>query len=182
MSLKDIDGRLAESALRLLAKSSWQDLTLAAVARSAKVPLSSVRAHAPSKPALVGLILQRTADQASARYKKDRSAGTARDRIFDVVLTWIEVLAPRKAAIKSLYDGLWRDPLVLAGTRSELLAHAEWLLAVAEADTGRFVSVKVAALTVVLVRALSVWFDDDKQLTRTMAQIDGDLRRGGYLF
>jgi len=182
VSATDIEGRLAESALRLLAKGSWQDLTLAAVARSAKAPLASVRAHAPSKPALTGLILQRTADQAAARYKKDRSSGTARDRIFDVVLTWFEVLAPRRAAIKSLYEGLKRDPLALVGARRELLAHAEWLLALAEADTGRFVSARATALAAVLVRALSVWFEDDQQLTRTMARIDGDLRRAGPLF
>ena len=182
MSAKDIRGRLAESALRLLARSSWQDLTLAAVARSAKVPLASVRAHAPSKPSLIGLILQYTGDQAAVRYKKDRSSGAARDRIFDVVLTWLEVLGPRKAAVRSLYEGIGRDPLALAGARRELLAHAEWLLALAEADTGRIVSVKAAALTLVLARAVSVWLEDDKQLTKTMARIDGDLRRAGPLF
>ncbi len=177
----DVEARLADSALRLLARTSWSDLTLAAVARSAKVPLASLRAHAPSKPALIGLILLHTGDRAAVRYKKDRDAASPRDRIFDVVLTWLEVLGSRKAAVKSLYDGMKRDPLALVDARRELLAHAQWLLALAEADTGRLGPVKAAALCVVLARAISVWFDDDKQLTKTMARLDQDLRRSQWL-
>jgi AcrR family transcriptional regulator len=177
----DINARLAESTLRLLAQTSWSDLTLAAVARSAKVPLATLRAHARSKPALIGLILEHTGDRAAVRYKKDRDAASPRDRIFDAALTWIEVLGPSKAAVKSLYDGLKRDPLALIEARRALLAHAEWLLALAEADTGRVVMAKAAALSVMLARAMSVWFDDDKQLTQTMARLDQDLRRSQWL-
>jgi ubiquinone biosynthesis protein COQ9 len=181
-SAKDLQARLAESAMRLLARSSWSDLTLAAVARSAKVPLATLRAHASSKPALVGLILRRTANLVASRYKNEGDSTSVRDRLFDAVLTWFEVLGRHKAAVKSIYDGLRKDPLALAEARRDLLENAQWLLALAEADTGRAVSLKAAVLSVVLARAIPVWLDDDKQLTKIMARLDQDLRRVGFLF
>lgn len=177
-----VEARLADGALRLLARQSWPELTLAAVARSAKLPLATLRAHAASKSALIGLILQRTGDQAAARYKKDRSATHARDRVFDVAVTWFDVLAPHKAAFQSLYDGLARDPLTLAGARGAFLAHAEWLLVLAEADTGRVGAIKAAVLAVLLTRTIPVWLKDEKDLGKTMARLDEGLRRAGVLF
>jgi AcrR family transcriptional regulator len=173
---------LADAALRILARRSWAELTLAEVARSAKTPLSTLIADVPSKGVLIGLILRRTSDQTAVRYRKDPNSENVRDRVFDVALTWLELLGPHKAAMRSLYRGLGRDPMVLVQTRGAFLAHAESLLALAEADSGRMVALRAAALALTLARAIAVWFDDDKQLTRTMARLDEDLRRAKFLF
>jgi AcrR family transcriptional regulator len=166
----------------MLARRSWSEITLAEVARSAKTPLSTLIAEVPSKPALIGLILRCTFDQTAARYRKDPKSENARDRLFDVVLSWLDLLGPRKAAMRSLYNGLRRDPLALVQVRGALITHAESLLALAEADDGRAVTARAGALVLALARAIGVWLDDDEQLTRTMARLDEDLRRAKFLF
>lgn len=174
--------RLVDAAFRLLARKSWQELTLAETAKAAKIPLAELFSVAPSKPLLLALMLRRVGQETALRYRPDKESSAARERIFDVALTWFECLAARKAAMRALYEGLTRDPLTLVGVRSEILAAAEWLLTLAEADTGSAVQLKGAALGAVLARAIPVWLEDGKDMTKTMARLDGDLRRGAKLF
>jgi AcrR family transcriptional regulator len=174
--------RLADATFRLLAKEGWNALTLAAVARAAKVPLAELHALAPSKPALIGVMLARAGEDAARRYKPGKDSENERDRIFDVALTWFETLGTRKPALRALHEGLRRDPLALIAARGEFVGAAEWLLVLAEADHGRALPLKAAALAALLVRTLPVWLDDDKQMGRTMARLDTGLRRAQWLF
>ncbi len=174
--------RLAEAAFRLLAKQGWNALTLAAVARAAKVPLVELHALAPRKSALVGTMLARAGEETARRYKPDKTNESERDRILDVALTWFETLNARRPALRALHEGLRQDPLALLAARGEFANAAEWLLALAEADSGRALQFKAAAFAALLARALPVWLDDDEEMTKTMAQLDGDLRRARWLF
>ena len=174
--------RLADAAFRLLAKQGWNALTLAAVARAAKVPLAELHALAPSKPALIGVMLARAGEDTARRYEPDNESESERDRIFDVALTWFETLGTRKPALSALQEGLKRDPLALIAARGEFVGAAEWLLVLAEADHGRALPLKAAALAALLVRTLPVWLDDDKEMSKTMARLDTGLRRAQWLF
>ena len=173
---------LADAALKLLAKTCWDELSLARVAKAAKLPLGALQTLAPSKPALLGLILSRFGRDTAARYKPDGASASARDRIFDVAMTWFDVLGARKPALRSLYDGLKRDPLSLVAARGEFVAAAEWLLVLAEADKGPANAVKAAGLALALLRAVPVWLDDGKDMAKTMACLDRDLARAESLF
>jgi AcrR family transcriptional regulator len=175
------DIRLAEAALRLLKKEAWRDLSLADIARAAKVPMTELAAHAPSKPALIGLILRRLGHDVTRVYKPDRDSESARDRLFDVSMIWFDTLARHEDAIRSLYEGLRNDPVALISARNEIVAAAEWLMTLAEADTGPALALRATAFAVTLGRAVPVWLDDDADLTKTMARLDGDLRRGDSL-
>lgn len=186
MPKNDPAATLADATLKLLAKKSWSTLTLAEVAKAAKVRMAPLRSLAAAKPALVGLILRRIGDETATRYRPDKSSRSPRDRIFDVAMTWFEVLAARKAAIRSLYEGLSRDPLSLLAMRAEIAAAAGWLLALAEADTGPLIALRAMGLAGVMARAIPVWLEDGKDMAKTMARLDGDLgqiekllRRGG---
>jgi AcrR family transcriptional regulator len=170
-----IETRLADAALKRLAKTGWSDLTLGDVAKAAKIPLAELQSVA-GKPALIGLILNRIGGETAAHYRADAASQT-RDRIFDVAMTWFDVLAPRKLAVRSLYDGLTRDPLSLLAARGEIVAAASWLLTLAQADTGPVIAVRAMGLAAMLGHALAVWFDDGPDMAKTMARLDGDLRR-----
>jgi hypothetical protein len=173
-----VETRLADAALKLLAKKRWSDLTLVEVAKAAKIPFAQLQPLAASKSALIGLILNRIGGEIASRYKPDKGSHSARDRLFDVAMTWFEVLAARKATIRSLYDGLKRDPLSLLAARGEIVAAAGWLLALAEADTGPAAGFRAIGFALLIARAIPVWLDDGKDMTKTMARLDGDLRRG----
>ncbi|HKD23207.1 MAG TPA: hypothetical protein VKB71_14415 [Rhizomicrobium sp.] len=170
--------RLADSALALLAKKPWRELSLVAVARAAKVPLKELPLYAGAKPALVGLILRRLGESVTTHYKPDSEAQSARDRLFDVAMAWFDGLARHKKAVRALYEGLRADPFTLIDARGEIIAAGEWLMTLAEADKGPALALRAAALAAVLGRAIPVWLKDDADLTKTMARLDGDLRRG----
>lgn len=172
--------RLADAAFRLLGRQQWPDLTLAGVARAAKVPIADMQALAPSRPALLGVMFACVGEDTARRYKS-AGADPLRDRVFDVALTWFEVLAAKKQAMRTLHEGLARDPLALIAARGALLKSAEWLLVLAEADAGRALPLRAAALAALLVRTVPVWLGDDKELSKTMARLDGGLKRMEWL-
>ena len=71
--------------------------------------------------------------------------------------------------------------MALLFARGEIVAAAEWLMTLAEADTGPALALRATAFAAMLGRAVPVWLDDDADLTKTMARLDGDLRRGESL-
>jgi AcrR family transcriptional regulator len=168
---------LADSALKLLAKKRWADLTLGDVAKAAKIPLAQLQSLEGGKPALIGLILKKLGAEAARRYRPEKGSGSSRDRIFDVAMAWFEANGARKAALRSLYEGLKFDPLTLIAMRAEFAGAASWLLTLAQADTGSLLSLRAIGVALIMARALPVWLDDDAEMTKTMAQLDSDLSR-----
>ena len=169
------DNKLADAALKLLAKKSWRDLTLADVAKTAKIPLAQLQDLRGGKPALLGLILKKIGAETAKAYKPE--SDTARERLFDVALAWFEANAKRKPAIGALYEGLKYDPITLISERNEFAAAAQWLMTIAEADSGAAVQARALALAAIIARAIPVWLKDDAEMAATMARLDGDLSR-----
>jgi AcrR family transcriptional regulator len=169
------DDKLADAALKLLAKKSWRDLVLADVAKSAKIPLLQLQDLAGGKSALVGLILQKIGAETAKRYHPE--SDTARERLFDVALCWFEVNGKRKPAIGALYEGLKYDPITVIEQRGAFAAAAQWLMTLAKADKGPMVQARTVTLAILVARAIPVWLKDDPELTATMARLDRNLSR-----
>ena len=130
------------------------------------------------------MILARFGHDVAARYKRDSGSESARDRIFDVAMTWFDVLAPRKQAVRSLYDGFKRDPFAVIAAREEIVSAAGWLLVLAEADTGPSSAIKSTGLALALgagpYSRLARGWQGSRQ--KPVARLDGDLRRAESLF
>jgi hypothetical protein len=173
--------RLADAALRALTKKPWREIALADIAKAAKLRLKDLAAIAPAKSSLIGLILRRFGEEMTTRYRPDHGAQSSRDKLFDVGMAWFDLLDGHKPAIRSLYDDLRYDPITLLAARGDIIAAAEWLMTLAHADKGPALSLRAAGFAAILGRAISVWLDDDAGLTKTMARLDGDLRRGESL-
>lgn len=176
------EAQLANAALKLLTKKAWSDLTLGEVAHAARQRLSSMQPIAAGKADLFALILAYFLAETGNRYKSHAKESDTRDRLLDLCLTFFEVLGARKPAIRALYNGICRDPLTLIAARQEITAAANWLLVLAEEDTGSLIQIRALALAGIIARAIPVWLDDEADLSRTMAQLDNDLRRAGFLF
>ena len=171
--------RLTDAALKCLAKSRWDEISLAGAAKAAKLSFAQLQPLAPAKPALLGLLLQRFGAETARRYRPDKDSVSARERLFDVALAWFDALKPHKKSVRNLYAGLKRDPLALVAARGGILAASQWLFALAGADTGPAVPLRALAYAVLLARAVPVWLDDDEDLSKTMASLDRDLSRAG---
>ena len=180
--MTDPKTQIADAALKLLGTCGWSDLKLMEVARRANVDPATLQASAANKPALLGIILNRIGSDTATRYRSDSVSDDPRDRLLDVALTWFEVLNKHKPAVRALYEGLKRDPLSVIAAHSEIIGAAEWLLALAEADTGPAIPARALALAGVMARAIPVWLDDDAEMAQTMARLDGDLRRASDMF
>ncbi len=181
MAKTDAEARIAAAAFRLLAKEHWSRLTLASVARAAKLPWDDMLATAPSRAALVRVMLRRAAADTAKQYRPDRTTQSGRERVFDAIMSWFETQNARKDAMRALYDGLRREPLTLLSLRRDFVASAEWLLALAEADAGAAAPARTACIGGLIVRALPIWLSDDVNMGKTMARVDRDLRRVGRL-
>jgi AcrR family transcriptional regulator len=169
------ESKLADAALKMLAKTGWRDLTLAQVARAAKIPLAQLQDLRGGKSALVGLMLTKIGAETAKRYRPE--SDTARERLFDVALAWFEANDKRKPAIRSLYEGLKYDPITLIEQRGAFAGAAQWLMTLAEADKGPMLQPRALALAAILARAIPVWLEDDTELTGTMARLDADLSK-----
>jgi hypothetical protein len=173
----DCEMLLAQAALKLLEKQEWGKITLASITRTAKLPLHETIALSPSKTAVAGLVLRMVAHETAKRHSAVSGSGDTGERLFDVTMTWFDVQQHHAAALKKLYRALQYDPASLLALRGEILETSGQLLAQAEADFGFSARMQAAVFAGVLVRAVAAWRDDDAEMGKTMARLDGDLRR-----
>ncbi|HEX3665646.1 MAG TPA: hypothetical protein VHU23_10485 [Rhizomicrobium sp.] len=176
MPRPDGEARIAGVAFRILAKEPWTRVTLASVAKAAKIPLPEMLQIVPSRTALIGAMLHSATVDTAKHYRPDPAA-QVRERVFDAIMSWFEAQASRKDAVHALYDGLRREPLMLVALRGNFMASAEWLLALAEADAGPAPSLRATCVGAVVAHALPVWLSDGDDMGMTMRRLDRDLRR-----
>jgi len=168
-------GRVLAAALACAAAKDWAQVSLLDIAQEAKVPLSEMRDLFANKNAIIAALL-RAVDR-EVLNRTERVAGQEkRDLLFDVLMTRFDVLAPHKAALRSMAKSGGGD-LALAGP---LFASQHWMLEAAGIDTsGAGGAVRVAGLAGVYASVFRTWLeDDDPGQARTMAALDRRLRRG----
>ena len=163
--------QLALAALHVLARKKWPDITLAAVARAAKLRLPEVLAIAPSKSVLPGLILRSLTRKNLLTERAARLSDDPRERLFDVTMSWFDTQQSHASSLKNLYRALQFDPATLLAMRGDIVGIAGELLAMAEADFGLLPIVQAGVFAIVLVRATSIWRNDDEEMGKTMAQL-----------
>lgn len=174
---KRVETCLADATLHLLERAGWNELTLGAVVRSANLSWADVFSAVSSKSALLGAILRRTVEDTARAYRPEGSSISARERVFDVCMTWFDVHQKRKGPFHALYSALRADPLILMAERGAIHETAERLLALSEADASSLAPARAILFSGILVRATLAWLEDDDDLSRTMARLDSDLRR-----
>src|SRR5262245_33624645 len=96
-------GRILAAALDCAARKSWSDVTLLDIAEAAQVPLVDLRKEFGSKTDVVAALVRAVDDEVLKRAPKRSEGQTARDTLFDIVMTRFDVLGPHKPALKSIY-------------------------------------------------------------------------------
>ncbi len=177
---RDLRARVVDAALDLAEKGEWPDATMAAVAREAEADLGDVLAAFPCKSAIVHGLLARVDEQVMAAWRDTAFEDEPpRDRLFDVLMRRFDALAPRKAGVRALIEGLRDDPLAALAWGPRFLQSMAWMLEAAgvSADGARG-ALRVPGLGAVYLRAFRVWLHDDSpDMARTMAALDKGLGR-----
>jgi hypothetical protein len=159
----------------LLSKKAWQHVTLGEIAAVAGLTTTEAAAIFPNKGAITAAFFCRI-DKAVAS-SGPAIEGSARDRLFDVLMRRFDALAPHKSAVRAIANGMMRAPLFGLRALPRYMASMARMLEVAEIDTaGPNGLLRVKGLALVYVGTVSVWFTDDTtDLGQTMAALNKGL-------
>ena len=165
------------AALDLAELTPWSELTLSEIAKQAGVSLEAFHGVA-SKDTI--------ADAVEGYFDKTMSEGsfdpeeTPRTRLFDVIMMRFEAMEAHRAALVSLMKWRQTQPARLLNLVSARQASAEWALVCAGLDKAEGLPrpVKTTAIGWAIAQAERAWRKEDSaDLSRTMAKLDGELRK-----
>jgi AcrR family transcriptional regulator len=162
-----------DALMSLLAEQSFEQIGLAEVAGRAGIKLSQLRSEFGSTLAILGAHIKDIDKAVLAGGDADMENESPRERLFDVLMRRLEVLAPYKDAVRSVMRSARRNPglaltLNVMGTRSQ-----HWMLEAAGiGGSGPRGALRAQGAALMFARVLGVWFDDDEPgLDRTMAAL-----------
>jgi len=169
-------GRILLAALGCAAGKPWADVTLLDIAESAGLPLGELRGIFASKTEIVAALLRAVDDEVLKQTPARTEAQEKRDRLFDIVMTRFDILAPHKAALKSIYASGAADFALAV----PYFSSQHWMLQAAGIGTdGAIGSLRVTGLAIAYAGVFRTWLEDeDSGHARTMAALDRRLRRG----
>ena len=166
-----------EIAMALAAEKGWRDLTLTDIASAAKMSLADLYALYPSKQAILTAFV-RDVDRAVLA-ESEPSEGTAKDRLFDVLMRRLDKLDPYKAAVKRIGEDTVRDPLAFLCSLGRVDHSMAAMLEAAGISAGGLTGmVRAKGLSAVYLSALRAWVKDESaDKSKTMAALDRALGR-----
>ena len=176
---KDPKKKIVEAALALAAGREWHTIGMRDIAAEAKMPLGDVRQAFGSKTAILAAFMRDIDRETLNGVEEDPGSG-ARDRLFDVIMSRLELLDPHKDAMRNIVAGVRRDSSAWPRLAGTALASQRWMLTGAGLEpSGLRGEIRVRGLAAVYWRVMNVWLDDDDAgLARTMSALDRELRRG----
>ncbi len=176
-------GKVLRTAMRLAAEKGWRRLSLSEIAAEAQVGLADIRDEFGSKTGLLTAFVEEVDKTVLKQAPAADPETPARDRLFEVMMTRLDILKPYKGAIRRLTrEGRCAPPGPESAARllcASVNSH-RWMLAAAgiPADGGKG-CVRASGLMCIYAQVMPVWLrDDSEDLARTMAALDGALRDG----
>lgn len=170
--------RIVAALMRLAAARRYASVGLADVAAEAGVSLGEVRELYSGKGAILADFFK-SIDQAVLARGPAEGDGP-RDRLFDIAMRRLDLLAAHKAAVGRLVRAARCDGDLACALACMSKRSARWMLAAAGIHHGGVVGRLAEGGTVlVFAETVAVWLkDDDAGLAKTMATLDKALRRG----
>ena len=170
--------RILDAALRLIAEQGWRQLSLAAIAAEAGLPMLRLYREFGSRPAILCAFSRRIDEVVLAAPVEAEAGERTRDRVFDLLMRRFDALQPYRGALEVLGRELPRDPPAALAAAAGLLRSIGWMLEAAGISTrglGGMVALKLTAG--VYMTTMRVWLrDDTPDLAPTMAALDRRLR------
>jgi AcrR family transcriptional regulator len=172
--------KAVRAALDLAEKRGWRGVTLLDIAQAAGMSLSDLRREFTCKNDIISAFQKEVDAEVLAKAKAASQAQSPRDRLFDIIMTRFEVLAPYKPALKRVSTYFCCRPGEAATLVCSSLASQYWMLAGAGAKLdGPGGALRVTGLAAIYGKVFQVWLDDPSpSLDKTMAALDKRLARG----
>jgi hypothetical protein len=110
----------------------------------------------------------------------DMAEESARERLFDVLMRRLELLAPHREAVRSLTRSAARNPGLALALGCQAVRSQQWMLTAAGISaSGPRGLIRAQGMACLYANVLRTWVDDDDPgLARTLAALDRELARG----
>ena len=175
--------RIIESFMDLLGRKPIEEIGFAEIAAGAGTSLTQLRGLFGSKLAILAGHIKQIDQRVLAGGDGEMAEESPRERLFDVLMRRIELLEPRKAAVRSLMRSCGRQPGLALALNGLAVRSQHWMLTAADLDAGGpRGAARAQGLALLFASVLRTWVhDDDPGHARTMAALDRALARGQRL-
>jgi len=175
--------RIIAAFMALLAEKSFERIDLAEIAQRAGITLGALRGEFPSALAILAAHFKAIDRAVLDGGEGDMGEEPPRERLFDVLMRRIELLAPHKEAMHSLLRSARRNPGLAFALNAMGVRSQQWMLAAADIhSSGPRGMLRAQGLAIMFARVLRTFVnDDDEGHARTMAELDRALGRGARL-
>jgi AcrR family transcriptional regulator len=172
--------KAVRAALGLVQQNDWGDISLDDIASAANLSLADLRHEFSCKSDILRAFQAGVDAEVLSKAKAASAEQSPRDRLFDIIMTRFEVLAPYKPALKRISTHLRRHPGDAAVVACSTLASQYWMLTGAGTKLdGPGAALRVGGLTALYGQVFQTWLDDPSpSLDKTMAALDRRLRSG----
>jgi AcrR family transcriptional regulator len=170
----DSAAALRRALLDLIETQGWIDLSFAEIAERAGVPIAEAHRIYPSKTAVL-LGLTRSIDERILNsLVTDPLEGSAKDRLFDVVMRRFDVLKADREAYRRLMRQLPATPSAFAALVCQLRRSLSLTLETAGISaSGLKGALRLKGLLAIYLAGLRAFANDESEdLSKTMAEID----------
>jgi AcrR family transcriptional regulator len=166
--------------LALLAEKPIEQIGFSEIAKDAGVSLGQMRGEFSSTLAIFAAHVKAIDRAVLAADLSDMADEPPRERLFDVLMRRLEVLAPHRQAVRSLLRSARRNPPLVLALNGLAVRSQQWMLTAAEINaSGPRGLMRAQGLALLFASVLRTWTrDDDPGLARTMAALDRALARG----
>ena len=174
--------KIIESFMALLAEQPIEKIGLAEIAEGAGVSLAELRGHFASSLAILAAHVKELDRQVLAGGDADMEQEDPRERLFDVLMRRLDLLAPHKEAVRSLMRSARRDPPLALALNAMTVRSQQWMLTAAGINaSGPKGMVRAQGMALLFANVLRTWVHDDDDQTKTLAALDNQLARGQRL-
>jgi AcrR family transcriptional regulator len=172
--------KIIAALLALLADQPFEEIGLGDIAASAGVTLAQLRDEFASTLAILAAHIKATDRAVLDEDLSDMAEEPERERLFDVLMRRLELLAPHRDAVRSLLRSARRDPPLAMALNGLALRSQQWMLTAAGIGaSGPRGMIRAQGLAMLFASVLRTWVnDDDPGQARTMAALDRALGRG----
>jgi AcrR family transcriptional regulator len=172
--------RIMDALMALLAEKPFEEVGLAEIAQTAGVTLAELRNEFGSTLAILCAQIKEIDRRVLAGGDGDMAEESARERLFDVLMRRLELLAPHREAVRSLTRSAARNPGLALALGCQAVRSQQWMLTAAGISaSGPRGLIRAQGMACLYANVLRTWVDDDDPgLARTLAALDRELARG----
>src|SRR4051812_36010914 len=165
---------LRQALLRLVETQGWIDLSFAEIAEQAGVPIAEAHRIYSSKTAVLLGLTRAIDERILTSLDADPLEGSAKDRLFDIVMRRFDVLKADRNAYRRLMRQLPATPNAFAALLCQLRRSLSLTLEAAGISaSGLKGALRLKGLLAIYVAGLRAFANDESEdLSKTMAEID----------